>query len=199
MQVHINAEHPEPRKIAQAVVALERGEVIAYPTDSVYGLGCDVLSKRGVEALYRMKNMRPDQLLSFVCPDLSDIANYALVSDSAYRVMRRLLPGPYTFILSATKEVPKVLRMKRKTVGVRVPSHPVTLALTRALGRPLVSTSASVDGEFLIDPAEIEDRFPELALVLDADGVSLTPSTVIDLSGEEPIVVRQGAGPVDFV
>jgi tRNA threonylcarbamoyl adenosine modification protein (Sua5/YciO/YrdC/YwlC family) len=199
MQVHVNAEHPEPRKIAQAVVALERGEVIAYPTDSVYGLGCDVLSKRGVEALYRMKNMRPDQLLSFVCPDLSDIANYALVSDSAYRVMRRLLPGPYTFILSATKEVPKVLRMKRKTVGVRVPSHPVTLALTRALGRPLVSTSASVDGEFLIDPGEIEDRFPELALVLDADGVSLTPSTVIDLSGEEPIVVRQGAGPVDFV
>ncbi len=199
MQVHINAEHPEPRKIAQAVMALERGDVIAYPTDSVYGLGCDVLSKRGVEALYRMKNMRPDQLLSFVCPDLSDIANYALVSDSAYRVMRRLLPGPYTFILSATKEVPKVLRMKRKTVGVRVPSHPVTLALTRALGRPLVSTSASVDGEFLIDPAEIEDRFPELALVLDADGVSLTPSTVIDLSGEEPIVVRQGAGPVDFV
>jgi tRNA threonylcarbamoyl adenosine modification protein (Sua5/YciO/YrdC/YwlC family) len=199
MQIHLNAQHPEPRKIAQAVAALERGDVIAYPTDSVYGLGCDLLSKRGVEALYRMKGMRHDQLLSFVCPDLSDIARYAIVGDAAYRVMRRLLPGPYTFILAATKEVPRVLRMKRKTVGVRVPSHPVTLALTSALGRPLVSTSASLDGEFLIDPKEIEERFPELALVLDADGVGLTPSTVIDLSGEEPVLVREGKGPVNFL
>jgi tRNA threonylcarbamoyl adenosine modification protein (Sua5/YciO/YrdC/YwlC family) len=199
MQIHVNAKHPEPRKIAQAIAALERGGVIAYPTDSVYGLGCDLLSKRGVESLYRMKGMPENQLLSFVCPDLADIARYAIVGDAAYRVMRRLLPGPYTFILNATKEVPRTLRMKRKTVGVRVPSHPVTLALTHALGRPLVSTSASTDGEFLIDPAEIEQRFPELELVLDADGCGLTPSTVIDLSGDEPVVVRAGAGPVDFL
>jgi tRNA threonylcarbamoyl adenosine modification protein (Sua5/YciO/YrdC/YwlC family) len=199
MQIHVNSKHPEPRKIGQAFAALERGDVIAYPTDSVYGLGCDILSRRGVEALYRMKNMRQDQLLSFVCPDLADIARYAIVGDAAYRVMRRLLPGPYTFILAATKEVPRSLRMKRKTVGVRVPSHPVTLALTRALGRPLVSTSASWEGEYLIDPAEIEARFPDLSLVLDSDGVGLTPSTVIDLSDGEPVVVRAGAGPVDFV
>jgi tRNA threonylcarbamoyl adenosine modification protein (Sua5/YciO/YrdC/YwlC family) len=199
MQIHVNAKHPEPRKIAHAIAALEKGEVIAYPTDSVYGLGCDILSRRGVEALYRMKGMPHDHLLSFVCPDLSDIARYAIVGDAAYRVMRRLLPGPYTFILAATKEVPRALRMKRKTVGVRVPSHPVTLALARALGRPLVSTSASSGGEYLIDPGEIEDRFPELGLVMDADGVGLTPSTVIDLSDGEPVVVRQGAGPVDFV
>ncbi|HKU38688.1 MAG TPA: L-threonylcarbamoyladenylate synthase [Polyangiales bacterium] len=199
MQIHVNAKHPEPRKIAHAIAALEKGEVIAYPTDTVYGLGCDILSRRGVEALYRMKNMRNDQLLSFVCPDLSDIARYAIVGDAAYRVMRRLLPGPYTFILAATKEVPRALRMKRKTVGVRVPSHPVTLALTRALGRPLVSTSAAYEGEYLIDPGEIEDRFPGIALVMDAEGVGLTPSTVIDLSGDEPVVVREGAGPVDFV
>lgn len=199
MLLHLNAKHPEPRKIAQAVAALERGAVIAYPTDSVYGLGCDLLSKQGIEALYRMKGMPHDQLLSFVCPDLSDIARYAIVGDAAYRVMRRLLPGPYTFILPATKEVPRGLRMKRKTVGVRVPSHPVTLALTSALGRPIVSTSASVDSEFLIDPREIEERFRELALVLDTEGVGLTPSTVIDLSGEEPVLVREGAGPVDFL
>jgi len=199
MQIHVNAKHPEPRKISQAVTALERGGVIAYPTDSVYGLGCDLLSKRGIEALYRMKNLDHHQLLSFVCPDLADIARYAVVSDASYRVMRRLLPGPYTFILPATKEVPRVLRMKRKTLGVRVPSHPVTLALTHALGRPLVSSSASLDGEFMIDPADIEQRFPELELVLDADGVGLTPSTVIDLSGDEPVLVRAGAGPVDFL
>lgn len=199
MLLHVNAKHPEPRKIAQAVTALERGAVIAYPTDSVYGLGCDLLSKQGIEALYRMKGMRQDQLLSFVCPDLSDISRYAIVGDAAYRVMRRLLPGPYTFILPATKEVPRTLRMKRKTVGVRVPSHPVTLALTSALGRPIVSTSASLDSEFLIDPREIEERFHELALVLDTEGVGLTPSTVIDLSGDEPVLVRAGAGPVDFL
>lgn len=199
MLLHLNAKHPEPRKISQAVAALERGDVIAYPTDSVYGLGCDLLSKQGVEALYRMKGMRHDQLLSFVCPDLSDIARYAIVGDAAYRVMRRLLPGPYTFILAATKEVPRVLRMKRKTVGVRVPSHPVSLALTSALGRPIVSTSASVDSEYLVDPREIEERFRELSLVLDVEGVGLTPSTVIDLSGDEPVLVREGAGPVDFL
>ena len=199
MQIHVNAKHPEPRKIARAVAELEKGEVIAYPTDSVYGLGCDVSSRRAVESLYRMKNMRQDQLLSFVCPDLSDIARYAIVGDAAYRVMRRLLPGPYTFILAATKEVPRVLRMKRKTVGVRVPSHPVTLALTRALGRPIVSTSASVGGEYLIDPTEIEQAFPELALVMDSEDVGLTPSTVIDLSDGDVVVVREGAGPIDFV
>jgi len=199
MLIHINAKHPEPRKIAQAVTALERGSVIAYPTDSVYGLGTDLLSKRGIEQLYRMKGMRADQLLSFVCPDLGDIARYAIVGDSAYRVMRRLLPGPYTFILAASKEVPRVLRMKRKTVGVRVPSHPVAHAITVALGRPLVSTSASRADEYFIDPREIEAQFPEVELVLDSDDVGLTPSTVIDLSGDEPVLVREGAGPVDFL
>lgn len=199
MLLHVHAQHPEPRKIAQAVAALERGDVIAYPTDSVYGLGCDALSKHGIEALYRMKGLKRDHLLSFVCPDLSEITRYAFVHDSAYRVMRRLLPGPYTFILQATKEVPKALRMNRKTVGVRVPSHPVTLALTRGLGRPLVSTSATRDDEYLIDPREIEEQYPGVSLVLDADDVTLTPSTVIDLSGDEPVLVRQGAGPVDFL
>jgi tRNA threonylcarbamoyl adenosine modification protein (Sua5/YciO/YrdC/YwlC family) len=199
MLLHVHAQHPEPRKIAQAVAALERGDVIAYPTDSVYGLGCDALSKQGIEALYRMKGLRRDHLLSMVCPDLSDIAHYAFVHDAAYRVMRRLLPGPYTFILQATKEVPKALRQNRKTVGVRVPSHPVTLALTRALGRPLVSTSATRDAEYLIDPREIEAQYPGVSLVLDTDDVTLTPSTVIDLSGDQPVLVRQGAGPVDFL
>jgi tRNA threonylcarbamoyl adenosine modification protein (Sua5/YciO/YrdC/YwlC family) len=195
----INIDHPEPRKVRRAVEALEAGGVIAYPTDTVYGLGCDLTNKNAIERLYAIKGMDRAHPLAFVCPDLSDIARYAVVENQVYRVLRRFLPGPYTFILAATKEVPRVLRMKRKTVGVRVPSHPVTLALTHALGRPIVSTSASVDGEFLIDPGEIEERFPELSIVLDADGVGLTPSTVIDLSGDEPVVVREGAGPVDFL
>ena len=124
MLLPVNAEHPEPRKIARAVELMQKGEVIAYPTDTVYGLGCDIHDKGAIERIYRMKRMKESQLLSFVCPDLRDIARYGVVSDNAYRIMRRLVPGPYTFILQATREVPKVLRMHRKTVGIRVPDRP---------------------------------------------------------------------------
>ncbi len=199
MLLAVNTRNPEPRKLARAVEILRRGGVIAYPTDTVYGLGCDITNKQAVEKVYRMKRMADAQLLSFVCPDLSDIARYGVVQDFAYRIMRRLVPGPYTFILQATREVPKVLRMRRKTVGIRVPDHPVALALVRELGGPVASTSASVDGEILIDPREMEERFPELDLVLDAEGVGQVPSTIIDLSGDAPVVVREGAGAWDFL
>jgi tRNA threonylcarbamoyl adenosine modification protein (Sua5/YciO/YrdC/YwlC family) len=198
MLLPVNARNPEPRKLARAVEILRRGGVIAYPTDTVYGLGCDITNKQAVEKIYRMKRMGESQLLSFVCPDLSDIARYGVVQDFAYRIMRRLVPGPYTFILSATREVPKVLRMRRKTVGIRVPDHPIALGLAREMGSPVASTSASFEGEILVDPREMEERFPELDLVLDVEGVGLTPSTIIDLSGDAPVVVREGAGPVDF-
>lgn len=199
MLLSVNAQNPEPRKIERATEIMRRGGVVAYPTDTVFALGCDIHDKRAIERVYRMKRMADSQLLSFVCPDLSDISHYALVPDYAYRIMRRLLPGPYTFILQATREVPKVLRMKRKTVGIRIPDHPVAIALARALGGPVASTSASIDGEFMIDPREIEERFPELEMVLDADGVGIVPSTIVDLSGDAPQVVREGAGSVDFL
>jgi tRNA threonylcarbamoyl adenosine modification protein (Sua5/YciO/YrdC/YwlC family) len=201
MLLPVNARNPEPRKLARAVDILRRGGVIAYPTDTVYGLGCDITNKQAVERIYRMKRMADAQLLSFVCPDLSDIARYGLVQDFAYRIMRRLVPGPYTFILQATREVPKVLRMRRKTVGIRVPDHPVALGLARELGGPVASTSASIDGEILVDPRDMQERFPELDLVLDAEaeGVHQLPSTIIDLSGDAPVVVREGAGPLDFL
>jgi tRNA threonylcarbamoyl adenosine modification protein (Sua5/YciO/YrdC/YwlC family) len=197
--LEVNAAHPEPRKIARVVQVLREGKVIAYPTDTVYALGCDIMQKRAVDAIYRMKRMRDDQLLSFVCPDLSDIARYGIVQDYAYRIMRRIFPGPYTVLLAATREVPKVLRQNRKTVGIRIPDHPIALALARELGQPVASTSASLEGVQLIDPREIEDTFPELGLVLDVEGVSNAPSTVIDLSGDAPVLVREGAGPVDWM
>jgi tRNA threonylcarbamoyl adenosine modification protein (Sua5/YciO/YrdC/YwlC family) len=195
----INPKHPEPRKISRAVDILQKGGVICYPTDTVYGLGCDIMNKRAIERLYQIKNIPRDHLLSFICPDLTDIAHYAFVDDAAYRTMRRLVPGPYTFILNATREVPKVLMMKRKTVGIRVPDHPVAIALVRELSRPIISTSASIKDETLIDPSEIDDCFSGLDLVIDADVCGITMSTIIDLSGPEPVVIRQGAGPVDFV
>lgn len=199
MLLRINPDHPEPRKLAQAVDVMRRGGVIAYPTDTVYGLGCDITNKRAIEKIYRMKGMKPDQLVSFVCPDLSDAARYGQIEDGAYRIMRRLVPGPYTFILQATREVPKGLRLKRKTVGIRIPDHPVALALARELGNPVASSSAAIDGEILVDPGEMEQRLRDVELVLDVERAGITPSTVLDMTGPEPVVVREGAGPIDFL
>ena len=197
MLIEINPDHPEPRKIQRAVDALERGEVIAYPTDTVYGLGCDLLNKKAVERLYQIKGMDRSRQLAFICPDLSDIARFAIVENPAYRILKRFLPGPYCFILEATREVPRLIQSKRKTVGIRVPKHEVTLAMARALGRPIISTTANLPGEedALIDPDEIDDRFPGLALVLDAGAGGKIPTTVVDLTSAPPTVVREGAGP----
>ena len=201
MLLEVNVNHPEPRKLERAVQILREGGVIAYPTDTVYALGCDITNKKAIDRIHRMKKMRDDQLLSFVCADLSDIARYGIVQDYAYRIMRKLFPGPYTVLLSATREVPKVLRQNRKTVGIRIPDHPIALALSRELGQPVASTSASLDGEQLVDPRDMEDRFPEIELIIDApiESGGLTPSTIIDLSGESPVLVREGAGPTDHL
>ena len=123
MLVEINSQFPEPRKIRRAVDALEAGEVIAYPTDTVYGLGCDLMSKRSVDRLYQIKGMDKAQPLAFICPDLSEISKYAIVDNQIYRVLRRFLPGPYCFILEATREVPRLVQTKRKTIGIRIPKH----------------------------------------------------------------------------
>lgn len=197
MRIEINPEHPEPRKIARAVQALRAGEVIAYPTDTVYGLGCAISEKRAIESLYTMKQMPRTQPLALVVADLSGIARFAVVQDFHYRFIKHLVPGPYVFILEATRDVPKLLMMKRKTIGIRVPEHPVARELAREFGAPIISTTAShpAEGDEAIqDPDVIDDRFPGLALVLDAGFGSLHPSTVIDLTGDEPRVTREGAG-----
>lgn len=194
MRIPLNGDHPEPRKIARAVDSLRRGEVIAYPTDTVYGLGCDIMQKKAVDRVYQIKRLKKDQPLAFVCPDLSDIARYAIVDNQTYRILKRGTPGPFVFILNATREVPRVLMMKRKTVGIRVPDNPVAQALVRELGRPIVSTSASWQGEQLNDPADIDARFRGLSLVLDIGWSGLEPSTIVDLTGSEPVVTRRGLG-----
>jgi tRNA threonylcarbamoyl adenosine modification protein (Sua5/YciO/YrdC/YwlC family) len=207
MLLAIHPHHPEPRKIRRAVELLAEGGVIAYPTDTVYGLGCDILNKQAIDRLYSMKGMDRSHPLSFVCPDLSDIARYAVVDNPVYRVLRRFLPGPYTFILQATREVPKLLQMKRKTVGIRVPSLETPRALARELGRPIVSSTASLRSRGggaedqpeapFVDPHEIHDAFRGLALVLDGGGGGIVPTSIVDLTKTPPQVVREGAGPVD--
>jgi tRNA threonylcarbamoyl adenosine modification protein (Sua5/YciO/YrdC/YwlC family) len=196
--ISVNPEHPEPRKIRRAVEALEAGEVIAYPTDTVYGLGCDLFNKRAVERLYQIKRMEKSHPLAFICPDLGNIARYAIVENTHYRVLRRMLPGPYCFILEATREVPKLVQSKRKTVGIRIPAHEVIRAITRELGRPVISTTAQHTGEEPhVDPHEIDDAFRGLGMVLDGGAGGVLPTTVIDLTQTPAVIVREGAGPID--
>jgi tRNA threonylcarbamoyl adenosine modification protein (Sua5/YciO/YrdC/YwlC family) len=198
MLLPIHTDHPEPRKVRRAIEALESGGIIAYPTDTVYGLGCDLTNKHAIERLYQVKRMDKSHPLAFVCPDLSDIARYATVDNQVYRVLRRFLPGPYTFILPATRDVPKLVQMKRKTVGIRVPACELTRTLARELGRPIISTTAARPGEDpLIDPHEIDATFHGLAMVLDGGAGGLVPTTVIDLTQIPPVIVREGAGAVD--
>lgn len=198
MLIAINPDHPEPRKVRRAVEALQAGEVIAYPTDTVYGLGCDLGNKKAVDKLYAIKGMDRSQPLAFLCPDLSEIARYAIVDNHVYRVLRRFLPGPYCFILEATREVPRIVQSKRKTIGIRIPNHEVTLAVVRELGRPVLSTTAARPGaEPHVDPKEIDEDFKGLALVLDAGAGGLVPTTVIDLTTSPPQVIREGAGPIE--
>ncbi|MGA3119692.1 MAG: L-threonylcarbamoyladenylate synthase [Polyangiaceae bacterium] len=198
MLLAIDPNHPEPRKIRRAVSVLEEGGVIAYPTDTVYGIGCDLINKRAIDRIYEIKRMDHSHPLAFVCPDLAHIARYAIVDNQVYRVLRRFLPGPYTFILEATREVPKLVQMKRKTVGIRVPSCEATRALVRELGRPIISSTAALPGEDpLVDPHEIATAFPGLSLILDAGAGGLVPTTVIDLTKSPPEIVRKGAGSID--
>ncbi len=199
MLLAINPAHPEPRKIQRAVQILNGGGIIAYPTDTVYGLGCDIGNKQAIDRIYQLKGMPKDHPLAFICPDLSDIARYAVVENAVYRVLKRFLPGPYCFILLATREVPKMLLNKQKTVGIRVPNHPITIALVRELGRPLISTTAGRPGQDpLVDPWEIEQEFSGLDLVIDGgDAGGSVPTTVVDLSQGDVRIVRQGAGPTD--
>jgi len=199
MRIEIHPTHPQARRVQQAVDVLRRGGVIVYPTGTVYGLGCDIHQKKAVERIYQIRQLKKDHPLSFMCPDLSKIARYAHVDDFAYRIMKRLVPGPYTFVLRATREVPKLLVRKQKTVGIRVPDDTIALALLNELGSPIVSTSAIIDGEALNDPDELHARFPHVDAFVDGGWGGIEPSTVIDLTGDEAVVLREGAGPIDVL
>lgn len=197
--LEVDPVHPQPRHVERAVELLSRGGVIAYPTDTYYGLGCDLLSKKAIEKLYVLKDRNRKKPLSFLVPDLSDVAKYALVSNFAYRTMKSLTPGPFTFILPATRQVPEMMQTKQKQVGIRVPDAPLARALAAGLGHPLVTTSAaSRDGEPLIDPKDIKELLGHgLDLILDGGVLVAEPSTVLSLIGDELEVLREGKGKLE--
>ncbi len=196
----LHPENPQLRYINKAVEVLRNGGVVIYPTDTVYGIGCDIFNRGALERIFSIKNDGSTKLFSFVCANLKDISNYAKVSDYAYKTMKRLLPGPYTFILPAAKLVPKKLWSNRKTVGIRVPNHSITLKLVEELGNPIISTSVTNrKGEIVFDPFDIRNIFnTQVDLMLASGNLAGNPSSVIDLSMEEPEVIREGAGDVSL-
>lgn len=200
MLIEINPENPPQRLIEQVVGVLQRGGVIAYPTDTFYGIGCDIMNKKAIARVYQIKQRNKSKPFSFICSDLKNISDYAKVSNYAYKTMRRLLPGPYTFILEGSKLVPKIMLTKRKTAGIRVPDNRICLELVQALGHPVLTTTAELpDPTFHQDASLIHDHYRNrLDLVIDGGPVPASPSSVISLIGDEPEVFRRGLGDVSL-
>ena len=198
MYLSINSQNPQMRLIKKAVDILQGGGVIIYPTDTVYGLGCALSNKKGIDRIYEIKRRSRKRPLSFVCADLKDISRYARVSDFAYKTMKRLLPGPYTFILEASRLVPKTILPKRLATGIRVPDNKICLALVRELGQPIISTSVSTeDGEVLSNPVEIKDKFGHsVDLIIDGGILVSEPSSIISLVDDTIEIIREGKGDV---
>lgn len=201
----LHAETPQSRKVQTIVEALRQGAIALYPTDTVYAIGCDLSHRGAVQRVRQLKQLANDKPLTFLCSSLSNIADYAIVNDSAYRIIRRLIPGPFTFLLPATKQVPRlVMDPKRRTTGIRVPNSPICLAMLEALGHPIISTSAlSVVPQPVtkakprhIDKAEVFDALEKLVdIIIDDDQpMAYEVSTIIDVINDEPTIVRKGLG-----
>lgn len=200
---YIHPDNPQPRLIKQAVMFIRDGGVMAYPTDSAYALGCHIGDKAAMERLVRLRELDDKHNFTLLCRDLSDIATYAKVDNATYRLLKTHTPGAYTFILTATSEVPKRLQPKRKTIGIRVPDHAICQALLAELGEPLLTTTLQLPGESepLNDPEQIREVLgSRLDLIIDGGFGTLEPTTVVDLSGDSPVVLRQGRGdPAPFL
>ncbi len=198
MMIHIHPQNPQPRNIRTVVDKLADGGVIIYPTDTIYGLGCDIFQHKAIERICRIKNIDPQKAhLSFICYDLSDLSRYTKsISTPMYRMLKNYLPGPYTFILPASREVPKILKSRKDTIGLRVPDCVIARTILKELGHPILSTS--LPGEMVeeyTDPELMHDNFHKLVdLVIDGGAGGMTPSTIVDCTGDEPVVVRQGLG-----
>ena len=196
--LEINRSNPQPRLIAQAVEILQHGGVIAYPTDTMYGIGCDISHQKAVKRIYQIKRRPKDKPFSFMCASLTNISSYGHVGNTAYRLMRKNLPGPYTFVLAGTKLVPKIMLTKQKTVGIRVPDNPICLALIEALGNPVLNTSAQIEEEEPVcDSMDVDRLFgKQVDLIIDGGTIIPNPSTLISLLTEQPEILRQGKGDI---
>jgi tRNA threonylcarbamoyl adenosine modification protein (Sua5/YciO/YrdC/YwlC family) len=206
MTIRINENNIQASEIASVVDVLRSGGIIIYPTDTVYALGCDLMNNRAIEKICRLKGIRPEKAnLSFICADLSHLSRFTRpIPNHVFRIMKKSLPGPYTFILEASSEVPKILKQNRKTVGIRVPDHSICQAVVNSLGNPLISSSLiNIEDdvtEYYADPEIIRERFEDkVDCIIDGGYGNLVPSTIIDCSREEIEVIREGMGSVDLL
>jgi len=195
----VDIYNPDREQILHAVGILKKGGIIVYPTDTIYGLAADVLNKNAVQKIFKIKKVSRQKLLSFIFADMRGVSDWAHIPNNAFRLMRKVLPGPYTFILPASTDIPRTIVQKRETIGVRVPDSIVAQRLVDELGRPLLSTSVPESGdEFFTNPQEIAERFEhEIDLILDAGVMPNQPSTIIDFTISPPEIIREGAGDID--
>jgi tRNA threonylcarbamoyl adenosine modification protein (Sua5/YciO/YrdC/YwlC family) len=200
MLLNINPANPQRRLVARVAQILKNGGVATYATDTFYGIGCDITNKKAIEKIYQLKQRDKKKPFSFMCSDLKNISRYAKVSNYAYKTMKRLLPGPYTFVLEGSREVPKMMLTRRKTAGIRVPNHALCIALVHELGNPILTTSATMpDGTVFEDASLIHEHFGgRLDVVIDSGPVTGTPSSVISLIDDMPEIIRRGAGDVSL-
>jgi len=201
MLLEINPDNPQSRLILQVARCLREGGVIAYPTDTTYGIGCSIFNKKGLERIYQVKQRDKRKPFSFICSDLAEVSRYARLTNVAFKAMKRCLPGPYTFVLEASREVPDLLTTRQKTVGIRIPDNRICMAIVQELGVPIVTTSANLSGEEPMgDPFEIQRLFGGgLDLVVDGGLLTTDVSTVINMVGDRPEVLRQGAGQCEWL
>jgi len=195
----INPENPQLRLIEQVIKQMKSGAVICYPTDTGYGIGCDLFDQKAIKKIIQLKRRPKKKPFSFMCSDLTHISQYAHVSNSAYRLLKRNLPGPYTFVLPGAKLVPKIMATKQKTVGIRVPAHPICKLLIETLGNPIINTSVLLDEEenSLSEPFEIGQYLANrVDIIIDGGRIFPDPSSIIDLTGDFPVVLREGKGDV---
>ncbi|PIE58215.1 MAG: threonylcarbamoyl-AMP synthase [Desulfobulbus propionicus] len=198
--LEVNPYNPQPRLIDQIVELIKRGGVIAYPTDTVYGIGCDIYNKKAVKRVYQIKKRPKHKPFSFMCSSLANISQYGHVGNTAYRMMKKNLPGAYTFVLSGSKLVPKIMQSKQKTVGIRVPDNAICLAILETLGNPLLNTSATVaeEEQLVCDAFDVEQLFGSLVdVIIDGGEIYPNPSTVVSLIDDVPAILREGKGDLE--
>ena len=198
MLISIHPSNPQARQLSMVSECLEKGGIIAYPTDTIYGLGCSILRPDAIEKICAIKQIKPEKAnLSFICADLSDLSTYAkAIDNSLFRIFKKLLPGPFTFILPASKEVPKILQNKKKTIGLRIPDNNIALSIIKTLGHPILSTSFPGDNiEDYTDPEVIFEHWgKQVDMIVDGGIGGIIPSSVVDCTGDQPLLIRQGAG-----
>jgi tRNA threonylcarbamoyl adenosine modification protein (Sua5/YciO/YrdC/YwlC family) len=200
MLLTVHPEQPQARYIDRVVKCLQDGGVIAYPTDTTYGIGCSIFNKKGIERIYLLKHRDRKKPFSFICPSLSEVASYAKVSNTSFKILKRYLPGPYTFVLEATRDVPDLLLTRQKTVGIRIPDNRICLDIVQMLGNPIITTSANLAGEEPVgDPGLIDATFGnQLDLVVDGGILTTDVSSVVSLVGDVPEILRVGIGDVSW-